>query len=954
MGIDAPIPTDEDTGYSGSAVTPVPWSLRARTEVESSVTNSVRQVTQVAQDLTHGEYDPGGENYSRSRFGQGPTPYTYVPTTTLTPEEANARYGVPGYQRFNQPIADYDAEADYQRAVRQRYESTVLSRSDPHVLGDIGAGLLGSIIDPVNVTLAGLTWGEASLGRAVFGEAARGAELDATQGIAKVGRIGNGVARAYGQSVVENLPFVAKDAGLAYATGHPDDFDMGQELAGVAGFATLHAGLFAGLNKLKMLGQGAPRVEAPEAPLGETEPHVPGPPPEPAGGPEIGPSGDFRPEAPAPPAAAPTVEPGAPPVESERAAAPPEREVPATPSGVSRPAEVERLSPDEARGGLAVAIDKASNDESVAPVGKLVVQAADRPELDRLNERSAITEVPSWRPIGEGTGFGDRAITTRGSEVPVKFGLIEAHDLVTSHDNEMNRNGAYPAELQPRERERAGSYARNVQMEKELNPKLLMGDVSAAAGAPIVSPGGVVESGNGRTIALRRSAETGSPGYQRYLAELQAQGLPVDGMQTPILVRMRTEPLSGAQRAGLAHEMNADVTERMSAPEQAMADAGKMDGETMAALAGDDLGSKRAFNRKFIERVAPDQIGDMVDKNGHLSAAGQRRIDAAMVAKAYGDQRLVEALFETGEDTLRGIGKALVTAAPDFARLHDSIERGQAPAAFNIRQAIVAAVSLVRDARDSREGVGRHLAQLLSAQSMFDGDKISEATETLIRLFYRNEEFTQVRAADKVAEALREYAQSAMSDEYQGGVDLFGQQADDDQAVAILHRIWRRAQQGWDNAAGNVRPPGGSEGAGGAAEPARQDVRGGGAPRVQPEGGGLREPGGGGAAPEGGQLRGAGGEPGDERAGDADAGTGGAAVSGEPAREPGEAGAAAGINPATAAQVIAGDPELQALERDYHETEAEAGRPLPFAPDNDPAAWAEAARAVGACMKGEL
>ena len=43
-----------------------------------------------------------------------------------------------------------------------------------------------------------------------------------------------------------------------------------------------------------------------------------------------------------------------------------------------------------------------------------------------------------------------------------------------------------------------------------------MGDVSAAAGAPIVSPDGVVESGNGRTIALRRAAAKGAPAYAQY------------------------------------------------------------------------------------------------------------------------------------------------------------------------------------------------------------------------------------------------------------------------------------------------------------------------------------------------------------------------------------------------------------------------------------------------------
>ena len=538
---------------------------------------------------------------------------------------------------------------------------------------------------------------------------------------------------------------------------------------------------------------------------------------------------------------------------------------------------------------------------------------------------------------------------------------------------------------------------------------------------------------------------------------------------------MRTEPMSGAQRASLAHEMNADVTERMSAPEQAMADAQKMDPQTMAALGdAEDLAGRRRFARTFIERVAPDQIGEMVDQAGHLSAAGERRIAAALVAKAYGDKDLVEALYDSTENTLRGIGNALRDAAPAWAAMRASIERGETPACFNLNDSLVSAVMLVKGARDAGEGVSKFITMRLIEQDMFTGDSVSQATEAVLRLFYRNEEFTQVRAADKVSGALRDYAAWAMLPEHQGGADIFGNEASADQGVAALRAAYAKDQLGWDERAGVQRAPGESAadrpaGAGGAAEGPGPRFREPGGEGVQPGDGGLHEPGGGRADEGGGGAPGDGGEPERERAGDAAGGAAEPAVPGEPGREPAAGSAAAvandtdallpgvtandeggraivernrrlpgydeakgnadamtnnelesayaqqlaefqdkfgtgrevrgnrealewsadparqairdarneriadhdftpeprtrptlavtnepaQVNPATAARVIAADPELERLQRDLDAIEHLTGEPVQFE-GHDPATIAEAVRAAAVCLKGEL
>jgi len=58
----------------------------------------------------------------------------------------------------------------------------------------------------------------------------------------------------------------------------------------------------------------------------------------------------------------------------------------------------------------------------------------------------------------------------------------------------------------------------------------------------IVTPNvfvGVVESGNGRVLAFRRAYAQGMPSAERYRAHLKAQGYPIEGINHPVLVRIR-------------------------------------------------------------------------------------------------------------------------------------------------------------------------------------------------------------------------------------------------------------------------------------------------------------------------------------------------------------------------------------------------------------------------------
>lgn len=757
----------------------------------------------------------------------------------LPPVLANERYGVDGYLRFNEPTTAEDAAWLSSQAQERRYRDTVLTNTRSTPLRDIGAGLVGSLTDPLGLALMA---GTGFIGEA--GLAAAGIEHVGEAGLiaSRLGKVGNAAIEAgfqTGKGLAYNAPYVAVSGALSNYAG--DDYTMGDGLRDMAAGAIFHLGGHYGGRALDAL-LGRARA----APEGGSGPTAAGTPPD----------------------------------------------------------AVTALPAASRAGAFAKALDDVAGDRPV-DVGQYVQREIEPPSLSRLDEPSAESSLASFRPLDEA-----RAVTPRGTEVPVRYGLVEMRDLTTSHSNDLQVNPDYPPELQPRDRGRAGAQARNHALESELNPKLLMRDISAGGGAPIVAPDGTVESGNGRTIALRRSAANGTAAYARYVAELKAQGFDTEGLAQPVLVRMRTEPMEGAQRAGLAREMNADVTERMSATEQALQDAGRLD-DSLAKIPDGGGIRDRDFTRDFIARVAPDQQNLFVDKDGRLSPEGERRIKAAVLARAYGDPRLVGQIFEGEETPTRKFGEALADAAPAWARMRALAESGQIPRALDLTDALTGAMDLVRFAKEEKLDLGELLAERLGQKELFGGEAISPATEGFLRLMYRDEAFKKPLAGDKLAAALKDYARQA--GDVTPGENLFGETPDEGTARAIIRTVREKFAAG-DAGKIDLRAPGKADGGAAGAEPRPVVID-------------LREPG------EGGDGQRPGLPPEDG---------GGAGGEGQPQRLTGD-------------QIIAADPELNALAEDTDRLAADNGVKEEPAPERQqPNTVAEALRAAAVCLAGEL
>ena len=350
--------------------------------------------------------------------------------------------------------------------------------------------------------------------------------------------------------------------------------------------------------------------------------------------------------------------------------------------------------------------------------------------------------------------------TADGRPVETRYALVELDDLVASHTPEGARNPRYPSELQPRERDRIASQAQIERIARELKPELLGDSPHAGEGAPIVGPDGVVESGNGRVAALARAYQVGTGERYRAFLEQEAARLGLDpaqvrAMRRPVLVRVRQTPMAGPERVRFAQEANRATVAPMAPAEQARADARLLTDDDILLFRPDDEGnvlarSNEDFLRRFAQRIGEQEAGGLMTPDGRWTKQAADRVTAAIFARAYDDSRLVQLMAEEADPGIRNVLRALVMAAPDYARA-----RALDPdlGGLDLPRAVAEAADLVRRSRSER----RALEELIGQQGLF-GDAIAPEVAQIARLMDVN-----MRSPRRLAEALRAMGRGLLS-----------------------------------------------------------------------------------------------------------------------------------------------------------------------------------------------
>lgn len=111
--------------------------------------------------------------------------------------------------------------------------------------------------------------------------------------------------------------------------------------------------------------------------------------------------------------------------------------------------------------------------------------------------------------------------TAKGTRIETVLALIEADSLIVSHDPASGaENPAFPQELQPRDRSRDSSQQWVQKVAANLDPDSLGRTSRADTGAPIIGPDHVVESGNGRSMAIKLAYQrSNADDYRQWLVD---------------------------------------------------------------------------------------------------------------------------------------------------------------------------------------------------------------------------------------------------------------------------------------------------------------------------------------------------------------------------------------------------------------------------------------------------
>lgn len=334
-------------------------------------------------------------------------------------------------------------------------------------------------------------------------------------------------------------------------------------------------------------------------------------------------------------------------------------------------------------------------------------------------------ERAKWQPRGRAPAFNpiQDVYDAAGRRIQTKMEVVEADDLITSNTDDLTINPAYPAELQPRQRERAVAQAQIQEIAANLEPGRLGASPDAASGAPIVDGGRIVESGNGRVLAIRRAYAEGGDKAASYRAWLESQGHRTAGMNKPVLVRRRITDLSPEDRRAFTVDAQKAATLDLSASERAAADAQLMD-ELLPMMQGADISTagNAAFVRAFVEKLPSGEQGSLVNQDRLLTPEGARRINAALLARAFDDKDLLARMLEGGEDGSRALAGAMLDIAPDWARMRAAAAKGEI-APVDPTADMLAAVKRIRDQRAQ----GRPLAEILDQQDMLNAPSPGQA-----------------------------------------------------------------------------------------------------------------------------------------------------------------------------------------------------------------------------------
>jgi hypothetical protein len=358
----------------------------------------------------------------------------------------------------------------------------------------------------------------------------------------------------------------------------------------------------------------------------------------------------------------------------------------------------------------------------------------------------------------------------------MRYEIRELDDLVISNNDSGSVNPNFPKELQPRDRSRVASQRQIDTIAANIQPDALLGEFRAIdRGTPIIGDDNAVESGNGRSMALRRARDQHPEQFKKYQDELkrtaQDKGIDpatLDQFNNPVLVRARK---TDVDRVEFAKEANTASILGASDTERARSDAGRITSEglqnlTMKDTIDDTIRStaNRDFVRSFVGNTPEVERAAMIDRNGNLTKTGENRVKAAMFNRVYDSPTLSDRIFESTDNDIKNITNGIMNSLGDTSRAEELIRTGQRDKGLSLSGDISKAVTTFASLKDRKLSVKDFLAQ----GALFERELNPTQEKLLIEIDKRR------RSGKKMAEFFQGYSQLVGSEPNPSQGSLFG------------------------------------------------------------------------------------------------------------------------------------------------------------------------------------
>jgi hypothetical protein len=380
-----------------------------------------------------------------------------------------------------------------------------------------------------------------------------------------------------------------------------------------------------------------------------------------------------------------------------------------------------------------------------------------------------------------------------GNHITARPKIVELDDLHISHNDDFTENPRYPQELQPRDRDIAQAQEQvNKYAGSEWAPDRYGMTNDANSGAPVIGSDGVVESGNGRTMALRRRYDQGDTSYKDYLA---SQGYDVSGFNKPVLAMERTTEFGTPEaRQQYTHLVNRESGLGLGTKEQASSDARFLTPEDIYKLKEGPLTSEAnsGFMRAFLGRLTSGDRARVIDGKGGVTQRGIDRAQAAIVQRAYGNDAVLRRGFEATDNNAKNVTGALTDAAGPWAKMRQAVEDGTIDKSHDITDELMNGVDKIIRARDE----GRPVSEILDQIDAF----ASPVTKDVYRLLFDGD---KVASRQKIAARLNKYAADSVKNE--GGGFGFGETRDPKHVLSDAQNV---VVEGEEAASAGAKAPG--------------------------------------------------------------------------------------------------------------------------------------------------